>query len=282
MGRPKPFGILHRSIIPDAVRRLGFKAFGTKGYFGEYFNQNIFEQTQEQVLGTQAQVTLDDATIWYDDTAGLFKDRNAATVVLSDYDRISVIVDTATQDIDFPALTKIEFVPYNVVDLGGFTLNLAGTYSGELRVNNGTVNITGASTGLIINGTASVTSASMSGIAYVNGTARIADGTTVNTVGAQTIVGRKDFNGAAYFLNELGTIGLKSVASTTQIDVDRGGKDLYIVNTDNYDSALFYCQDLSTITKITGSADITGSIVGTIARFTVPLLSNFSVLRISV
>ncbi len=169
MARPKPYGIRFRTLIPNAVRRIGYKSFGTKGFFGDYHNQLIYEQAQEHVLGTETNVNEDDATIWYDDSAGVFKDRLGATVTLADFDRVAMIVATADQDIDFPVGKTIEFVPYDVVDLDSNTLNLPGTYSGELRVNNGSVVITGTCHGLVINGTAIVDTSGMSGTAIING-----------------------------------------------------------------------------------------------------------------
>jgi hypothetical protein len=179
MGRPKPFGILktNRSTITDAVRRIGVHAFGTFGYFRNYFNQNIYEQAQDHVLGTSAQVTANDADVRYDDAAGLFKDKTGGTVTLQDYDRVAMIVDTAEDDIDFPTGTEIVFVPYDEVDLDSNVLNLPGKYSGELRVNNGSVVITGTCYGLRIIGTAGVTTTSMSGTVFINGVPTIKSGT---------------------------------------------------------------------------------------------------------
>jgi len=172
MGRTKPFGIAEasRTDITQAIRRVGVNSFGTKGYFREYFNQNMFEVGQEHVLGTSAQVANDDATIHYDDTAGVFKDKAGGTVTLLDLERVGVVVDTAGDDIDFPSAKEIVFVPYDAIDLDSNTLNLPGTYSGELRADNGTIVLNGTSHGLRINGTAIVDTSSMTaGTVIVNG-----------------------------------------------------------------------------------------------------------------
>ncbi|MCK5613468.1 hypothetical protein KAR91_66980 [Candidatus Pacearchaeota archaeon] len=160
------------ALTPDDAVLLGFVVQGQSTFFVKnYFNDvsDITSVLENHKLGTEAQVTSGDATIWYNDTAGVFKDADDATVTLVDYDRVAMIVDTADQDIDFPAGKEIVFVPYDAVDLDSNTLNLDGTYSGELRVDNGTVVITGLCHGLRINGTATVNTTSMTGTVIVNG-----------------------------------------------------------------------------------------------------------------
>jgi len=165
----KPFAISidNRAEIIPAKRKTGFQATQEPH---EYANQAIFESVTDHVWGTQNQTLTDDAT-FYIDGSGNVLDKNDDTVILNDYDRVLVAVDTLSGNRTFPAGKIIEFVPSDVADLDSNTLTLPGTYLGELRADNGTVDITGTSYGLAINGTATVDISSMTaGMVIVNGT----------------------------------------------------------------------------------------------------------------
>ena len=191
MPRPNPFSILNRAPMTQAIRRQGAAAFGNNAFPGQFFGQAVFEQSQEHILGTENQTTvLNDSTIYFDTATSTFLDKDLNTVTLADYDRVAMLVDTADTNITFPSGLTIVFVQYEPVNLGGNTLTLAGTYQGDLIVNNGSVVITGECQGLNIDGTATVDATAMTaGTVFINGLVTIRGGATVDSVNLTSLNG---------------------------------------------------------------------------------------------
>lgn len=99
MARQLPLGRITKTQVPDAVRKSGvFASFGNKGFFGEYFDQLMFEAHQiEHILGNASQLASDFATITWSNANARFENKAGGLVTLGDYERIAVIgMDTLT------------------------------------------------------------------------------------------------------------------------------------------------------------------------------------------
>lgn len=99
MARQLPLGRITKTQIPDSVRRSGvFASFGDKGFFGEYFDQLMFEAHQiEHILGNAAQLASDFATMTWSNSNSRFENKAGGLVTLGDYERIAIIgMDTLT------------------------------------------------------------------------------------------------------------------------------------------------------------------------------------------
>lgn len=146
----KAFGVENRLPIPAAVKKAGTAYFGNKGFPGQYHNSAMFEAVQDHILGTESQTkTLGEASIWYD--GSVFKDKDDATVVLVDYDRINIVIDTMERDIVFPDV-KLEFIAHSLVDLNNYDMTVVGECVGRIELFDservGILNISGQSNAL--------------------------------------------------------------------------------------------------------------------------------------
>lgn len=99
MARQLPLGRITKTQVPDAVRKSGVHAaFGEKGFFGEYFDQLMFEAHQiEHILGNASQLASDFATMTWSNSNSRFENKAGGLVTLGDYERVAVIgMDTLT------------------------------------------------------------------------------------------------------------------------------------------------------------------------------------------
>ena len=102
MARTLPLGRISKTAVPDSVRRNGvFASFGDKGFFGEYFDQLMFEShSVEHILGDASQLASDFATMTWSNSNARFEDKAGGAVVLGDFERVAVIgMDTLTANL---------------------------------------------------------------------------------------------------------------------------------------------------------------------------------------
>lgn len=104
-------GRLTKLDLGEAARRNGLiNSFGNKGVFGDYMDQLLFEaHGYEHILGSDAQVSSDFATITWDQINQRFEDKDGTEVLLGNHDRVAVIgMDTLTANIVINNITGLE------------------------------------------------------------------------------------------------------------------------------------------------------------------------------
>lgn len=149
----KQFGINpdNRRIINDAKRRTGFTPEQV-----DYrdLNEGLFSIVQEHILGTSVQLSANDCTIKYDPSDNSFRDKNAAAVVFSEGDRITIIGLDMTENVD---ITTDKIIvrqdPTTEIDTSTFTLTFSGD-NVDVRIfatNSANVLVTGSEPFAVIN-----------------------------------------------------------------------------------------------------------------------------------
>lgn len=111
MARQLPFGRRLKVPVPDSVRKEGtLLSFQNKGFYGNYFDQLLFESHQvEHILGNAAQLAAEFATITWSNFNARFEDKAGSPVVLGDYERVMVIgMDTLTANLEIDNITGLE------------------------------------------------------------------------------------------------------------------------------------------------------------------------------
>jgi hypothetical protein len=98
-----------RDTVPTGLKRSGVS--GGNGIFDKYFNQALFEIQQDHVIGTAAQLALNDCTLKYQSSDQTLRDKDDNIVVLDDDDRVYIIgLDTLTNDFDLSAIDRLKVI----------------------------------------------------------------------------------------------------------------------------------------------------------------------------
>lgn len=165
----QPYCITERSPLTDAIRSAGFKNYGVEGFPGSIFNEIVFKSNQDFVLGSSSQVTAGDADIYYD--SSVFRDINADPIVLSDFDRITVILTTLTESITFPAV-QLNIKNHIELDMDGFNMEIQDVITGVLNIagSGSVLTVSGQSNMLVVNHSVATVSFTGSGSLISNGT----------------------------------------------------------------------------------------------------------------
>lgn len=100
------------------------------------FNEVLFKQSFDHIINTQAQVSSNNGTIYWNSANTEFRDKNETPVTLSDGDRILWAgLDTITSNIDISAIDELEHTTDTGVTIafGSYSLSLGENQRGELR-----------------------------------------------------------------------------------------------------------------------------------------------------
>ena len=122
MNDPKLINPDNRADIPDPLKKSGFEVEQVPY---KYLNELIFKNSTDHIWGTSDQVTNNDATFYTD--AGVPKDKNNDTVVLSTDDKVLITHDT-TLSADLSLVSTAERLTVEM--LKGTTLNLGDSGGG--------------------------------------------------------------------------------------------------------------------------------------------------------
>ena len=150
-------GYLENSTVQGAVTPadsviIGYTLLGNSVlYINSFFNDVSEFANQliikfDQKIGTSAQVTTGDATVYYDSATTSFKDKDGNVVVFNNGDRIKWIgLDTLTADIDLSAIDYLDWSMDTglIIALGSYNLDLGENQKGEFNysVTTGVVSI---------------------------------------------------------------------------------------------------------------------------------------------
>lgn len=126
-----PFGIKNKEIVPLSVKKDGaIETFGNKGFYGNYFDQLIYESVTDYVWGTQAQTLTNDAS-FYTDASGNPLDSGDVAVVISDDAKILINHNvTQTANLLFNAggsKITIEMMEGVTLAMGAYDLTIGGS-----------------------------------------------------------------------------------------------------------------------------------------------------------
>jgi hypothetical protein len=111
-----------RSTIPSAKRATGFSA--TQEPF-EYINQALFELKTDHIIGTAAQLALDQCTCKYQSSDQTLRDSAGAAVTLSDGDRVYITgLDLLTADFDLSTYDRLRVISDPSITLANGSYNL--------------------------------------------------------------------------------------------------------------------------------------------------------------
>ncbi len=139
-------GYLENSTVQGAVTPvdsaiIGYTLLGNSVlYINSFFNDvsefaNQLIISFDQIIGTNAQVTTGDATVYYDSGTTSFKDKDDAVVVFNNGDKIKWIgLDALTAGIDINTIDYLDWAiePGTTISLGSYDLDLGENQRGEL------------------------------------------------------------------------------------------------------------------------------------------------------
>lgn len=215
-----PFGVKNKVAVPLSVKKDGaLGTFGNKGFYGNYFDQLIYEGVTDHIWGTQAQVTANDAT-FYTDGSGNPLDASASPVTINDDEKI-LINHNATQTANLAldaggAKITLEMVEGVTLDMSTYNLTLGGTgdsIGGDIRISQtGNLTING-NRGLKINNSVGVYNDFKSKNLKIN----VQSSTTIDA-DADNIIFIDEFGGGARInsINETYNITTDLMAGTSE------------------------------------------------------------------